>query len=259
MNLDLQGKTALVCGGSEGIGLAAARELASFHARVVLLSRSAAKLKEAVHGLPFPERHHFCIADLSDIGSLGSAIQSLCAKERVDILVNNSGGPAPGPALQADVDLYRKAFEQHVVASQLLVQAIAPGMKERGFGRIINVVSVGAKTPLPNLGVSNTIRGAVANWAKTLAHELAPFGITVNNVLPGYIRTGRLLNLMESRASKEGISVKQVEDQMKSQIPSGRIGLSEEIGAAIAFLASPAASYITGINLPVDGGRTDCL
>ncbi len=177
----------------------------------------------------------------------------------VHILVNNTGGPPPGTVIEARPEEFTTAFAQHLICNQILVQAVVPGMQAAGYGRIINIISTSVKQPIAGLGVSNTIRGAVASWAKTLASELAPFGITVNNVLPGMTRTQRLDSLIASKAEKTGKTIEQITQEMIREIPAGRIGMPHEFAAAVAFLASPAASYITGINLPVDGGRTLCL
>jgi 3-oxoacyl-[acyl-carrier protein] reductase len=261
MNLDLTGKRALVCGSTQGIGKAAAIELALLGADITLLARNEEKLKETLHDIPNNENlgHHYLVADFSDPVVLKSVIDNYVAENRIDILVNNTGGPPAGPASEARVEEYLSAFNSHLVCNQILVQAVLAGMKDKEFGRIINVISTSVKTPLKGLGVSNTIRGAVANWAKTIATELGPFGITVNNILPGYTRTGRFESLRSSKSVKENKSLEAVEHEMVSDIPAGRIADASEIGAAIAFLASPAASYINGINLPVDGGKTPSL
>lgn len=261
MNLNLTGKRAVVCGSTQGIGKAAAIELALLGANITLLARNEEKLKDTLHDIPDLGTlgHHYLVADFSDPDNLRSVITSYVSESRVDILVNNTGGPPAGPAAGAKIDEYLTAFNTHVICNQILLQAVLPGMKESGFGRIINVISTSVKTPLKGLGVSNTIRGAVASWAKTIAAELGPFGITVNNVLPGYTLTSRFESLRSSRSEKEKKSEEQVEKEMVSDIPAGRIADASEIGAAIAFLASPAASYINGINLPVDGGKTPSL
>lgn len=261
MNLDLTGKRALVCGSTQGIGKAAAIELALLGADITLLARNEEKLRETLNDMPDQENlgHHYLVADFSDPKNLKSVITNYISENRVDILVNNTGGPPAGPALEADITEYLTAFNNHLICNQILVQAVSPGMKENGFGRIINVISTSVKTPLKGLGVSNTIRGAVASWAKTIASELGQFGITVNNVLPGYTRTSRFDALRSSKSAKENKSEDEVEQDMVSDIPAGRIAEASEIGAAIAFLASPAASYINGINLPVDGGKTQSL
>ncbi len=251
----------MVCGSTQGIGKAAAVELALLGASITLLARNKEKLQEALHDIPDHgnEKHDYLVADFADPGTLKSVIQKYASENQVDILVNNTGGPPAGPAADASIEEYLNAFNSHLICNQILVQAISPGMKRNNFGRIINVISTSVKTPLKGLGVSNTIRGAVASWAKTIATELGPFGITVNNVLPGYTLTGRFESLRSSKSEKEKKSEEQVEQEMVSDIPAGRIAEASEIGAAIAFLASPAASYINGINLPVDGGKTPSL
>ena len=175
------------------------------------------------------------------------------------ILVNNTGGPAAGRAIDADTDTFLAAFRAHLLCNQILVQAAVPGMRAACYGRVVNIISTSVKQPLPSLGVSNTIRGAVANWAKTLSMELAPFGITVNNVLPGATETGRLKSILDGKAQRTGHSVEEVSAQMLAEIPLGRFAQPWEVAAAVTFLASPLAAYINGINLPVDGGRTGCL
>lgn len=262
MNLDLRGRRALVCGSSQGIGLAAAVELAQLGAGVTLLARSAEKLGHALRRLPNSagQEHGILVADFSRPDEVGKVVEDwLLEGNHAGILVNNTGGPPAGPALDAGLDEYLAAFRNHLLVNQMLVQRLVPGMKVAGNGRIINVISTSVKQPLKGLGVSNTVRGAVANWAKTLATELAPFGITVNNVLPGATRTARLDSIIAGAAEKAGTPVSEVERGMLASIPAGRFGLAEEVGAAVAFLASSAAGYITGINLPVDGGRTQCL
>ncbi|MGD1843839.1 MAG: SDR family oxidoreductase [Salibacteraceae bacterium] len=261
MDLQLTQKTALVCGSTQGIGLAAAQELALLGARVILLARNADKLKAAVATLsPVDRPHATLVADFSDPEAVKATVASYVAENApIHILVNNTGGPAGGPAIKAGVSEFLAAFEQHLVCNHHLVQTLTPGMQSAGYGRIINVISTSVKAPLNNLGVSNTIRGAVANWAKTLANELGQHNITVNNVLPGATDTVRLQSIAENKAAKTGKSVDEVVDAMAQVVPMKRVGKAEEIGSAIAFLASPAAGYINGINLPVDGGRTPSL
>jgi 3-oxoacyl-[acyl-carrier protein] reductase len=261
MNLDLTGKRALVCGSTQGIGKATAIELALLGASITLLARNEEKLRQVLEELPLrnDQLHDFLVADFIDPISLTSIIGNYTAKNKVDILINNTGGPAGGQAIDAGTDEFINAFNMHLICNQILVQTIVPGMKKNHFGRIINIISTSVKTPLKGLGVSNTIRGAVASWSKTLALELGPFGITVNNVLPGFTMTGRLEFLINSIAQKEGKSTETVKNEMISTIPAGRIADPSEVAAAIAFLASPAASYINGINVPVDGGKTPSL
>ncbi|MFY7707133.1 MAG: SDR family oxidoreductase [Flavobacteriales bacterium] len=258
MNLDLTGKKAVVCGSTQGIGFAAAKELASLGGTVYLMARNADKLKEACAALPTPasQQHGIIVADFAHTSEVETAIQEFAAQHDVHILINNTGGPNPGPAIDADIEAFRIAFNAHLINNQILAKALVPGMKKNGYGRIINVISTSVKQPLPNLGVSNTIRGAVASWAKTLAMELGAFNITVNNVLPGATETGRLEQIIGNKANKMGVDANEVKHEMENEVPMKRLGKPEEIAAAIAFLASPAASYINGINVPVDGGRT---
>ncbi len=259
MPLDLSGKTAVVCGSTQGIGWAAASHLAGLGARIILLARNEQRLKEAHSKLPGAASHGFAVADFSDPSNVQSAINDVVAANAVHILVNNTGGPAGGPIVEANIDAFRNTFEQHLICNQILAQAVLPGMKSAGYGRIINVISTSVKQPLPNLGVSNTIRGAVASWAKTWANEVGAFGITVNNVLPGATNTARLDQIIENKSAKTNTSSDAIRQQMANAVPMKRTGNPEEVGRAIAFLASPSASYISGVNLPVDGGRTSSL
>lgn len=258
-DLNLTGRTAMVCGSTQGIGFAAAHDLAQMGAHVVCVARNEERLKEAIAVLP-GSGHSYLVADFAHPDQLAAALKSFTdGGGEAHILVNNTGGPPAGTAIDAEIDAFRSAFNQHLVCNHLLVQHLVPGMKRVNYGRIINVISTSVKQPLPNLGVSNTVRGAVANWSKTLARELGPFGITVNNVLPGATDTARLNAIIERKSNQTGHSNDDVRNEMAAEVPLGRIGKPEEIGHAIAFLASPAAAYISGINLPVDGGRTACL
>lgn len=262
MDLNLKGKSALVCGSTQGIGKAIAEELANLGCSVTLCARNESKLEE-VKGSLFQgsgQKHQVLVADFAKPNELKSTIDShLADGNAYHILINNTGGPPGGQAIDADLEAFRIAFNQHLICNQILAQACVPGMKEAGFGRIINVISTSVKMPIQGLGVSNTIRGAVANWSKTLANELGQFGITVNNVLPGATSTQRLSSIIENKATKTGKTVEEVEMEMKSEIPARRFAGVDEVAAAAAFLASPAAGYINGINVPVDGGRTGCL
>ena len=262
MNTSLAGKKAVVCGSSQGIGRAIATELALLGASVTVMARSPERLESVVRELDTEsgQVHGMVVADFSDQAQVKHAIDQFVNEgNSADVLINNTGGPPSGPAVEADTDEFLSAFQSHLICNHILSTALIPKMKENGFGRIINVISTSVKQPIKGLGVSNTIRGAVANWAKTLATELGGFGITVNNILPGMTRTVRLDSIIRSRSEKSGLSVEEVTKAMESEIPAGRIADSSEIAAAAAFLASPAASYINGINLPVDGGRTGCL
>ncbi len=258
MNLSLEGKTAVVCGSTQGIGLASATELAQLGANIILVARNEEKLKAVAAQLP-GDNHSYVSADFSKPNELKSIIESYLADKAVHILVNNTGGPAGGPVNKAGTDEFLSAFNQHLVCNHIMMQAVREKMIEAGYGRVINIISTSVKQPLDNLGVSNTIRGAVANWSKTLANELGQYNITVNNVLPGATDTGRLNEIMANKANKTGQSVDAIQKQMASASPMQRIAQPEEIANAVAFLASPAASYINGINVPVDGGRTKSL
>jgi len=263
MNLDLSGKTALVCGSSSGIGRACAVELASLGAACVLLSRDAEKLKGVVSELPRPkaQTHEALAADLANPTAARDAIAAWLAKRggAVHVVINNTGGPPAGSAAEASPDALLAAVQSQLIAAHVIMQLVVPGMKAAKFGRIINITSTSVKQPIPNLGISNIVRPAVAAWAKCLATELGGFGITVNNVLPGYTRTDRLASLFKNRAAKQGISEQQVLTEVTGATPAGRLGEAEEIAAAVAFLATPAAAYINGINVPVDGGRLGTL
>jgi 3-oxoacyl-[acyl-carrier protein] reductase len=261
MNLDLTGKRALVCGSTQGIGRSSANELAMLGADVTLLARNENKLKEVVKDLSTNQnqKHHYLVADFQDQNQLKLIINEYVINNQIDILINNTGGPAGGQAIDAETDEFINAFSMHLICNQILVKAVSSGMKKNKFGRIINIISTSVKTPLKGLGVSNTIRGAVASWAKTLALELGPYGITVNNVLPGFTMTGRLESIILAISEREKKSIEEVRQDMINTIPAGRIADSHEVAAAIAFLASPAAAYINGINLPVDGGKTPSL
>jgi 3-oxoacyl-[acyl-carrier protein] reductase len=260
MDLDLSGKHALVCGGSQGIGRAAGIELAKLGADVTLLSRSRESLEAALNALPVvhaTQEHAYIAADMRDHATLRAKVEAtINAPKPVQILVNNTGGPPNGLAQNASVEEYTDAFHQHLIANQVLVQTVLPGMRASGYGRIVNVISTSVKEPIRNLGVSNTIRGAVASWAKTLAAELGPFGITVNNVLPGYTKTQRLDEILDNRIKTTGKTAEEIAKTMLASVPLGRFADAAEIANVIAFLASPAASYVNGINVPVDGGRT---
>lgn len=257
MDLNLAGKHALVCGASEGIGRATAHELALLGASVTVLARRAEVLQDVVDALPRDDgqAHGLLAADVSNAEALRTDVAALAATRPVHILVNNTGGPPGGTAHEATVEAYLDAFNKHLVANQVLLQAVLPGMRQARWGRIVNVVSTSVREPIPGLGVSNTTRGAVASWAKTLSRELAPDGITVNNVLPGFTETGRIEQIVRNRVAAEGKSEDEVRAAMRSGVPAGRFATPEETGGVIAFLCSPAAAYVNGVSLAVDGGR----
>lgn len=258
MTLDFNKKTALVCGSTQGIGYAVAKLLAESNASLVLVSRDEEKLKAVLDSLPNEKNHRYLVADFTSETSVSKLTEQLKA-DSIDIVINNTGGPNAGGITNAKTDEFLKAFQMHLLTNHSIMKAVLPTMKEKGFGRIINIISTSVKQPLPNLGVSNTIRAAVANWSKTLANEVAPFGITVNNVLPGATKTQRLESIIQNKAANTSKEVNTVEEEMKKEIPMKRFASPEEVANAVVFLASEKASYITGINVPVDGGRTACL
>lgn len=263
MNLSFENKTAVVCGSTQGIGKASASQLAALGAEIILVARSEEKLKQTISELhnSFGQKHTYIVADFSKPDELKTNLQKFLAtyKKPIHILINNTGGPSAGQITEATEEQFINTFNAHLICNHILATALIPKMKEANYGRIINVISTSVKTPLQNLGVSNTIRGAVASWAKTMANELGKFNITVNNVLPGATKTERLHAIVKNNSAKKNITVQELESEMQNEIPMKRFGEPDEIANAIAFLASPAASYITGINLPVDGGRTPSL
>jgi 3-oxoacyl-[acyl-carrier protein] reductase len=261
LSLDLTGRTALVGGSTQGIGLASAQELASMGATCVLISRNAGKLQEAVKTLDTGagQQHSFLVADYAHPEQVREVVAAFVKDNPVHILVNNSGGPAGGPASNAKPEEFIAAFQQHLICNHIITTLVMDGMKAAGFGRIINIISTSVKIPLKDLGVSNTIRGAVASWAKTMANELGRYGITVNNVLPGATATERLTTILNNKSAKTGKTVEEVEQEMLEEVPARRFGKPGEIAAMVAFLASPAAAYVSGTSIPVDGGRTGSI
>jgi 3-oxoacyl-[acyl-carrier protein] reductase len=262
MDLNLNGKRAMVCGSTQGIGQAAALELAQLGASITLVARNRERLQATLEQLDTQQgqQHDFIVADFSNPSSLAQQVNPYFSDNKiVHILVNNTGGPPAGPIVSATNEAFLAAFNMHLVCNHILAKAVHTGMQRAGYGRIINVISTSVKQPLNGLGVSNTIRGAVANWAKTMANELGQYGITVNNVLPGATNTARLQNIIANKAKKQDSTEEAVSQQMQSIVPAQRFAQAQEVANAIAFLASPAAGYINGINLPVDGGRTKSL
>lgn len=258
MNLELKNKNALVCGSTQGIGKATAILLAAEGANITLLARNEDKLQSVLAELPnSDQKHNYLVADFSQPDELKKVLET--SSLQFHILVNNTGGPAGGSIFNAEIGEFERAFTQHLKCNHILVQTVAPFMKTQCFGRVINVISTSVKQPLDGLGVSNTIRGAVASWSKTMANELGEFGITVNNVLPGATNTERLNEIIKNKAEKTGLTVEKVAEIMMNASPAKRFAKPEEIANAIVFLASEKASYINGINVPVDGGRTKSL
>ena len=259
MNLSLRNKKAVVCGSTQGIGKAIAVELSKQGVSLTLIARDKEALENVVKKLDtsLGQSHDYLCVDFSD-DNFENKINDLSSLN-IDILINNTGGPASGPITDANPDDFLLAFKMHLLNNQLLIKKVIDNMKKNSFGRIINIISTSVKAPIPGLGVSNTIRAAVANWAKTLSLELGPYGITVNNVLPGFTSTNRLKSLIKKKSTILGKSVSEVESEMKNTVPLKRFGDANEVANAVVFLSSPAASYINGINLPVDGGRTASL
>ena len=257
MDLDLTGRHALVCGASEGIGRATAHELALLGADVTVLARREDALRSVVEALPRrgAQQHGFIAADVSQGDALRSAATALTQQRPVHVLVNNTGGPPGGTVQDAEVPAFLDAFNRHLVANHLLTQAMLPGMRASGYGRIVNVISTSVREPIAGLGVSNTIRGAVASWAKTLSREVAAQGITVNNVLPGFTETGRIAQIVADRMAKDGSSEEAVRASMRAGTPAARFAEPHEVASVIAFLCAPAAGYVNGVSLAVDGGR----
>jgi 3-oxoacyl-[acyl-carrier protein] reductase len=256
--LSLDGRRALVCGSTQGIGRACAVAIAAEGAQVVLLARNPEQLRAVRDSLPAPAAlaHDVLAADFADPSVVRAAVSRYLAEHPpFHILVNNTGGPPPGPALDATDDAFRAAFNMHLLCNHALVQLLVPGMRAEKYGRIVNIISTSVREPIKGLGVSNTIRAAVAGWAKTLSKEVGPYGITVNNILPGYTRTARLESLIAGRAKAAAAEPSAIEQAIVADIPLGRFAEAAEIAAVVAFLVSPAAGYLTGVSLPVDGGR----
>lgn len=257
MDLDLTGRHALVCGASEGIGRATALELAQLGASVTVLARRADALQAVVADLARAQgqHHHALAVDMDDTSALQATVARHLTVHPAQILIHNTGGPPGGTAHEAEAAAFESAFRRHLIGGQVLVQAVLPGMRAARWGRIVNVISTSVREPIAGLGVSNTVRGAVASWAKTLSRELAPEGITVNNVLPGYTRTGRIDQIVADRVRRTGQDEATVLAAMRTGVPAGRFAEPAETAGVIAFLCAPAAAYVIGVSLPVDGGR----
>jgi 3-oxoacyl-[acyl-carrier protein] reductase len=260
--LDLTHKNAIVCGSTSGIGQATAIVLANLGANITLIARNEEKLAIMANELDnkLGQKHDYMVADFLQPEQLKTQVDSYLAdKKTIHILINNTGGPPKGEANTAKVSDIQAAFAQHLICNHLLTQAVVSGMKKVAYGRIINITSYEAKEPVGARGISATMRGAISNWAKTMANELGRYGITVNNILPGVVQTRRLSYRIQEEIEKTGKTKEEVMQYLTSSIPVARFAQPEEIGWAIAFVASPLAAYINGINLPVDGGITKCL
>lgn len=261
MNLSLEGKNAVICGSTQGIGLAVAEELALLGASCTLMARNENTLKNAVQHLDIAlrQQHGYLVADFSKTDEVRTVIEKHVANCPVHILVNNTGGPPPGPIVDATEEVFLNAFNQHLICNHILSKAVIPSMKKENYGRIINIISISVKIPLKNLGVSNTVRWAVAAWSKTMANELGQYNITVNNILPGYTKTQRINSMIEGNAAKSKVEKGVVQKEMEKDIPLGRFAEPEEIASVAAFIASPAASYVNGVSIVVDGGKTGAI
>lgn len=259
MNLSLRGRRALVCGSTQGMGLAIAKELVSQGADVTLFARDEIKLQKVVNELSKNGNHDYLVADFNDLAQVSYCLDGALAKHQYQIVLHNTGGPPPGNIYEAKITDFETAMRRHLSVSHLLTQRLLPGMKEAHYGRVVNIISTSVKIPIAGLGVSNTVRGAMASWAKTMANELGKFGITVNNILPGFIQTARVTSLIKSRARTQNRSESEVRKEMISSIPVGRFGDPKEIADYAAFLCSPSGAYINGTSLRVDGGRTGSI
>ena len=258
MKIELEGRNALVTGASKGIGLAIAKQFAEAGAKVTLISRDENLLKEVCDSLP-GSGHSLIALDFSKADESITKLKDFLIDQKIDILVNNTGGPPAGAIESADWEDFNNGLQMHLRISHDLSKMVIPEMRKKHFGRIINVISTSIKIPIPGLGVSNTVRGAMASWAKTLAFELGKDGITVNNILPGFINTGRLSSIISAKAVSQKMTEEEVSNQLISWIPAGWFGEPEELGKYATYLASEHAAYITGTSLQIDGGRTGSL
>jgi len=262
LTTSLIGLNAVVCGGTSGIGLATAYEFAACGANVTVFSRNEDKLKEVVSSLQNSnkQKHQYLVGDFNKPDTIQKIMKShISSGNKYHILVNNSGGSAGGKIIEADISEFIEGFNRHLICNHIISKSVIKGMMEFNYGRIINIISTSVKEPIEGLGVSNTIRGAVASWAKTLSIEVAKNDITVNNILPGFTDTDRLASLIQSKSKLQNKSENDIAQIMKQQVPLGRFGLPQETAKAITFLVSPAAGYINGVSLAVDGGRLNSI
>lgn len=260
LSTSLSGRHALVTGASRGIGRATARCLASLGAELTISARNGgdldalhAELREA--GAPAVRS---LVLDFDQRDELADRLDALLEEHPVEVVVHNTGGPKGGKLLEAQPDAILGALSRHLLTAHLLMTRCLPGMRSAGYGRFITVTSTSVREPIPNLGVSNLTRASVASWAKTVSREL-PSGVTINNVMPGYTDTDRLGQLADAKAARTGTTAEAVFSDFVAKVPEGRLGRPEELGSVIAFLCSPAAAYVRGQSLAVDGGRLNCI
>ncbi len=248
-------RAVIVCGGSKGIGASISRKLIEKGFRVICLSRSSGELSDLLTDM---SNFRFLECDLSSSISREKVISELVMEENLWGLVNNASGPGAGSLQESSVDDFITAFNLHLFASAELTKSVVPIFQKNGAGRIVNIISVTAKVPIQKMGISNTLRGAMLNWSKTLSKELGPINITVNNVLPGYTETQRLIEVIDNVSKKDSVSREDYRRNLVNQIPLGRFGRPEEVAAVAVFLFSDEASFVSGASIPVDGGWTPC-
>ncbi len=262
MNVSLEGLRAIVCGASQGIGKAISIQFAESGASIFLIARNEANLKKTLASLPKnPFAHHsYACVDVGNLYELQTVIEKATIEyDGFHIVVNNTGGPPPGLLYHSLNDELENAFKQHILSAHTILKVVLPKMIELKYGRIINIISIGMKQPIANLGVSNTIRGAMGNWAKTLSKELSHYGITVNNILPGYIKTERLKSLIQNNSKIKNTTYEQEEKKIIEEVPVQRLGNPKEVAFLATFIASPLANYLNGVSIPIDGGFLNCL